>query len=224
MRHFIRRNALRKKFSADSEQPLFLLVILRRTNQIDQGVVMQRSQLHHAQLLLKCPAPQFIGLAQSHFAAPCRIFAQGRAILFLEILQSPLPSRRGLHGLIPVSRATSTSESSVRLRYWFRILSAALCGFSRALRPVEKSLWIPSVAKTTASPCETGSTLACREGNLDPTTPARSRSGSCIFPPFASARSSTPCTLPTSSHVIIFCSGEMKARLSTAPRVPFSFS
>src|SRR5258708_11469237 len=63
--HLIGRNALRKKFSTASEQLLFVLLILRSPNQINQHLVMQGSQLHDAYLLLKRSSSEFVGSAQS---------------------------------------------------------------------------------------------------------------------------------------------------------------
>src|SRR6266852_8503277 len=223
--HLIRRQALREEFGARPEQFLPVFLAFRIANQSKYSLMMQGGHLHKALSLSECPTAEFIRATQCGFASPGRIFTQGRAVLvFKTRLRLRLASSCDLHGLIPVNRETRTSASSFPLRYCSRILSAALCGFSRAERVTEKSLRTPSVAKKSVSPCTIGSTVACRAGNWEPTTPARRRSDSCIPPFFASARINTPCTLPTPSQVIMPCSGSMKARLNTTPRVARSFS
>src|ERR1700737_1075506 len=159
--HLIRRQALGEKFGARSEQCLPAFFSFRTANQHHYSVVMQRSHLHETLLLAERSTAEFIRPAQCAFASPGRIFTQGSAVLiFKSRARLRLASNRDLHGLIPVNRETRTSASSFPLRYCSRILSAALCGFSRAERVTEKSLRTPSVAKKSVSPRTIGSTVA----------------------------------------------------------------
>src|SRR5216683_1869304 len=109
VRHFIRRQTLRKEFGARPEQFLPAFFTPRIANQRKHSLVMQGSHLYETLLL--------------------------------------------------GDRSTRTSASSFPLRCRTRILSAALCGFSRAERVTEKSLRTPSVAKKSVSPFTTGSTV-----------------------------------------------------------------
>src|SRR5260370_22185353 len=164
--HLIRRQALREEFSARPEQFLPAFFTSRIANQQHYSLVMQGSHLHETLLLGERPTPEFIRPAQCGFASPGRIFAQGRQVLVFKTRRwLRLTSNCALHGLIPVNRATSASASSFPVRYCARILSAALCGFSRAERVAEKSLRTPSVTKRSVSPRTIGITAACRVGN-----------------------------------------------------------
>src|SRR5260370_27755750 len=123
--------------------------------------MVSRSHLHETLLLGERSTPEFVRQAQCWFASPGRKFTQRRAVLvFKTRVRLRLASNCDLHGLIPVNRETRTSASSFPLRYCSRILSAALCGFSRAERVTEKSLRTPSVAKKSVSPRTIGSTAA----------------------------------------------------------------
>src|SRR6267378_8691347 len=123
--------------------------------------MVQGSHLQETLLLRECSTAELIRPAQCKFPSPSCIFTQGSAVLvFKAPLRLRLTSNGTLHGLIPVNRETRTSASSFPLRYCSRILSAALCGFSRAERATEKSLRTPSVAKKRVSPRAIGSTVA----------------------------------------------------------------
>jgi len=60
MGHLIRRNTLRKKFGADSQQLFLALITLRAAHQPNHRLVVQSSQLHHAQLLLQSASAQLV--------------------------------------------------------------------------------------------------------------------------------------------------------------------
>src|SRR5712664_2597715 len=159
--HLIRRQALREEFGARPEQFHLAFPTFRIANQSKYSLMMQGSHLNETLLLGERSTAEFIRPAQCGFASAGRIFTQRRAVLvFKTRARLRLASNRDLHGLIPVSRETRTSASSFPLRYCSRILSAALCGFSRAERVTEKSLRTPSVAKKSASPRTIGSTVA----------------------------------------------------------------
>src|SRR5712692_3872339 len=159
--HLIRRQALREEFGAQPEQFLSAFPTFRIANQSKHSLMMQGSYLYETLLLAESSTPEFIRPTQCGFASPGRIFTQGSAVLvFKTRARLRLAPNRDLHGLIPVNRETRTSASSVPLRYCSRILSAALCGFSRAERVTEKSLRTPSVAKKSVSPRTIGSTVA----------------------------------------------------------------
>src|SRR5229473_7324071 len=144
--HLIRRQALREEFGAHPEQFLSAFPTFRIANQSKYSLMMQGSYLHETLLLGESSTPEFIRPTQCGFASPGRILTQRRAVLVCKTrTRLRLASNRDLHGLIPVNRETRTSASSFPLRYCSRILSAALCGFSRAERVTEKSLRTPSV-------------------------------------------------------------------------------
>src|SRR5712692_783492 len=159
--HLIRRQALREEFGARPEQFRPAFPTFRIANQSKYSLMMQGSYLHETLLLGERSTAEFIRPAQCGFASAGRIFTQRRAVLvFKTRIRLRLPSYCNLHGLIPINRTARTSASSFPLRYCSRILSAALCGFSRAERLTEKSLRTPSVAKKSVSPCTIGSTAA----------------------------------------------------------------
>src|SRR6266852_1919303 len=161
MCHLIRRQALREEFGARLEQFLSAFLAFRIANQSKYSLMMQGSHLHETLSLGQRSTAEFIRPTQCGFASGGRIFTQRRPVLVCEIcVRLRLPSNCGLHGLIPVNRATKMSASSFPLPSCSRILSAALCGFSRAERLTEKSLRTPSVAKKSVSPRTIGSTVA----------------------------------------------------------------
>src|SRR5215469_11360350 len=139
--------------------------VQRALEQLPENLVMNRDQLEQALAFGNGASSEFVRTPQYSFASTHRIVTERRGIFSFEFqVFLTFPSEFWFHRRIPVMRKASTRASSLWLQKVFMILSAALCGFSRAERVLVKSVRMPSVAKTSKSPCDTGSTAACSCG------------------------------------------------------------